>query len=497
MQVPMRLPFAPAQTWKVTFGWGQNTHVDSVHHCWDFDRVDGETRGAVLYSCAPGRVVKVRGEAGSQENVLGNFVDVEHAPREVASLNHVLQNSPRVATGALVERGEELAETGDTGASWDTETNKPKFGNDHVHFTVGSSETGGPGQTIPSEFTNYSVSTDEGKTWTHVDAGVPRQGDWVRQSLWWPGDSEWSNLGGSIEGAPAVVTAWGPGHIDLIARFADGSVRNKAWNQSPGGWWPGQRAWANLGGSTKHSPSVVSWGRGRLDVFVVGSDVHVYNKVWDENREGDDKWWPSHTDWQDLGGSAGGTPVAFAWAPGHIDLFIVGIDGHVYNKVWDQDHAGDDKWWPSRTDWQDLGGSATGSPAAYAWAPGHIDLFIVGTDGHVYNKVWDQNREGDDKWWPSRTDWQDLGGSATGSPAAVGWGGERIDLFVRFSDGTVRSKSWDPSTGWWPSKSDWFDLGGDVSASPVAVAWAKGHLDVFARFADGTARFKDWSHPSM
>ena len=34
---------------------------------------------------------------------------------------------------------------------------------------------------MPVAFRNYSVSTNDGKSWTFLAAGVPRQGDWVRR----------------------------------------------------------------------------------------------------------------------------------------------------------------------------------------------------------------------------------------------------------------------------------------------------------------------------
>jgi hypothetical protein len=41
--------------------------------------------------------------------------------------------------------------------------------------------------------------------------------------------------------------AWGPGHLDLFARFADGTIRNKVWDQSTSEWWPGQTDWQDIG----------------------------------------------------------------------------------------------------------------------------------------------------------------------------------------------------------------------------------------------------------
>jgi hypothetical protein len=138
-------------------------------------------------------------------------------------------------------------------------------------------------------------------------------------------------------------------------------------------------------------------------------------------------------------------------------------DGRVYNKVWEASRSG---WWPGQTDWADLGGSTVGSPAAVTWGPGRLDLFARGSDGRIYNKVWEASRSG---WWPGQTDWQDVGGGistvdapggALGSPAAVTWGPGRLDLTVRFINGGILRKCWNAGTSSWsPGQTDWEFIG--------------------------------------
>jgi hypothetical protein len=114
---------------------------------------------------------------------------------------------------------------------------------------------------------------------------------------WWPSRTGWQDLGGDGNGPPVAVS-WGPGHLDVFAVEAGGAVLHKAWNADPGTWWPAQTDWQNLGGSVVGVPSAVSWEPGRVDLFVRGADRHVHNKVW-ESARGD--WWPNRTGWQDLG----------------------------------------------------------------------------------------------------------------------------------------------------------------------------------------------------
>ena len=131
-------------------------------------------------------------------------------------------------------------------------------------------------------------------------------------------------------------------------------------------------------------------------------------------------------------------------------------------------------------------------PSAVAWGKGHLDLFARFPDGTVRSKSWDQARDG---WWPNDIDWFNLGGQGFGvwPPAAVSFAPGRVDVFAIFKDGDVFMKSWDKVTGnWSPSDTGWFPLGGTAFAPLSVVSWGNGHLDLFARFADGTIRSKVW-----
>jgi len=48
----------------------------------------------------------------------------------------------------------------------------------HVMFTLYANA----GPTFPVEFSSYEVSRDYGRTWTRVDRGMPRIGEWVRRA---------------------------------------------------------------------------------------------------------------------------------------------------------------------------------------------------------------------------------------------------------------------------------------------------------------------------
>ncbi len=71
--------------------------------------------------------------------------------------------------------------------------------------------------------------------------------------------------------------------------------------------------WEGLGsGLLSDDPAAVSWGPGRIDVFVHGGAEHLYDKVFDG------RW---HT-WQDLGGILTSSPAATSEGSGQLNVFV-------------------------------------------------------------------------------------------------------------------------------------------------------------------------------
>ena len=79
-------------------------------------------------------------------------------------------------------------------------------------------------------------------------------------------------------------------------------------------WWDGAawHGWEDLGGGLTSSPAVCSWGENRLDVFVRGEEMQLWQKTWDGNA-----W----SKWQNLGGTLYGDPSAVSWGKNRIDVF--------------------------------------------------------------------------------------------------------------------------------------------------------------------------------
>jgi autotransporter family porin len=71
----------------------------------------------------------------------------------------------------------------------------------------------------------------------------------------------------------------------------------------------------------------VSWGTGRYDVFVTGTDAQLWHRRWEAGRG----W----SGWQPLGGRLTSGPTATSWGPGRIDVAARGTDGSVVRRWYD------------------------------------------------------------------------------------------------------------------------------------------------------------------
>jgi Kazal-type serine protease inhibitor domain len=151
-------------------------------------------------------------------------------------------------------------------------------------------------------------------------------------------------------------------------------------------WWRGGQGWAgvwdDIGGVFPPAAPVTAVSRdpNNLDAFICGNDGCVYTS----GQTLTSPWSGLGDKWRDIGGvfPPGASVAAVSRNPNQLDLFICGNDGHVYTSWWT---AGSD-WSGLGDKWRDIGGVfPPGSPvAAVSRNPNQLDLFICGTDGHVY-----------------------------------------------------------------------------------------------------------------
>ncbi|MGD2166597.1 MAG: M23 family metallopeptidase [Gammaproteobacteria bacterium] len=148
---PYRLPFALASSWRVSQAWPSSvTHTDpSSTHAVDF----AMPIGTGVYAARAGIVIEIADEyysAGLDPDTdlaRANIVRVLHDDGTMSLYAHLNWNSIRVRPGQLVERGEYLADSGNTGFS----------SGPHLHFVV-QRNIGGAIESVPIEFAGAGAS---------------------------------------------------------------------------------------------------------------------------------------------------------------------------------------------------------------------------------------------------------------------------------------------------------------------------------------------------
>jgi IgA Peptidase M64 len=233
--------------------------------------------------------------------------------------------------------------------------------------------------------------------------------------------------------------------------------------------------------------TAVSRAPGNLDLFVVGNDGHVWSTYWSDSGGWSQDWFP-------LPGQAvfdreHQQVAAVSRASGNLDLFIVGNDNHVWSTYWSAGGGWSQDWFP-------LPGQAVfdrenQQVAVVSRAAGNLDLFIVGNDSHVWSTYWSAGGGWSQDWFP-------LPGQAVFDlvnqhVAAVSRAAGNLDLFIVGNDNHVWSTYW---SGAWSQ--DWFPLAGQAvfdrdNQQVAVVSRAAGNLDLFIVGNDNHVWSTYWS----
>jgi hypothetical protein len=234
-------------------------------------------------------------------------------------------------------------------------------------------------------------------------------------------------------------------------------------------WVSGKQFWGGLGGAVQGKVASVSLSADHLQIFGRGTDNRLYT-----NRQTNGSW----SGWQGLGDVVTEPPTAVA-RNGGIDVYYRGGDARPYYRRW------------NGTSWQPavkLGDIDVRGPIeAVSSGPNSVHLFIRSSDNELKlnflnGTVW--------------SGWLGLGGELNASsPSALVYTGatgqEVVDVFVRWSDDSIRYRRSDPNTqqGFQP----WVNLGGAWSQPPVAVNIGPNHNMVFAvHRGDKTLHVQRW-----
>lgn len=134
----------------------------------------------------------------------------------------------------------------------------------------------------------------------------------------------------------------------------------------------------NIGGLTNWSPAV-EWLSDGYHVFVTGVDATTFQ-------------WSPIGGWTNfLGGGSAGSPSVVSWDHDlRTDVFVRGLDNHMYHRWYDptiDPATGQTRgWYPY---WEDQMGLLDSGPGCTSRQAFHLDCFVIGSAGHVYQKWWE------------------------------------------------------------------------------------------------------------
>jgi hypothetical protein len=322
----------------------------------------------------------------------------------------------------------------------------------------------------------------------------------------------WSGINGGFTwpGTPVTAVSRNTDLLDIFVVGRDRRVWTAAWTPTSGGW----QGWWAIDGVTVPAGSyvgAVSRSADKLDIFVTDVNGSIQTAAWEPDFGSNWSPWRSIKD----GVAAPGAPVtAVSRSTDKIDLFVVGTDSHVWTAAWEPSFGTNWGGWWYLYDQVPVQ-AAQGAPvAAVSAATDNLDVFVVATDGHAYNAHWDPNSSGWIGWtlmgsvtmpqgswlnvvsrhtgwmdafatdvngrvvttatavgtsWP---EWWQFGGSAAaGAPvAAVSRSTDKLDVYVVPGDYRPWTIGWTPPTGW----QTWFALGAQATPPPY-LSW---HADV-------------------
>lgn len=280
----------------------------------------------------------------------------------------------------------------------------------------------------------------------------------------------WVRLGGSVVGNPIVVRD-AQGRLQFFARGADGVLHGRR-QVAPGGGWSG---WTSLGMAVGSDPVLAVGADGSLQIAARGEDGAL-SAATQPARSAD--WTP----WAVLDGSTAGStaspPSLGVDADGGLEVFVRNAD----NSIADARQAAGGQWLP----WANAGGRVMGRPVTGRDAGG-LRLFVLGTDGLVYQK----SRSGPSAPW---SDWSALPTAPVpgmGDPALATNPDGSLQLFVRGVDRAVYTIR-QTSPGVW---SAWANLGGQTDGPLSVAADADGRLELFLRDTDGVVDYRRQTTP--
>jgi hypothetical protein len=285
------------------------------------------------------------------------------------------------------------------------------------------------------------------------------------------------------QGAPVHAVSRSTDKLDIFFTNQDGRVMSAAWEPSMPTWWQG--FWHIQGGMAAAGAPVTAVSRGadKLDIFVVGTDNHVYTAAWRPDSGGWQGWWRIG----DIVVPHRSQVTAVSRSADKLDIFVTDSLGRVMTAAWEPAFTdGWHGWWHINS-----GRAAPGAMVgATVRSTNKLDVFVVGTDGFMYTAAWEPAfSDGWHGWWRIGSTRFPAGGAVT----AVSRSANKLDVFACAIGGETMTAAWEPAFadgwhGWWH-----INGGRGRPGAPIhVVSRSANKLDVFVTGTDGSVFTAAW-----
>ena len=257
-------------------------------------------------------------------------------------------------------------------------------------------------------------------------------------------------------------------------RAHDGSLHHR-WQQGAGGALTPQ--WESLAGSFAQNPGLGENLDGRLELFALGNDHHLYELAKALPTAAGGRTGP--TSGRHPG--AVGPPTVARNLDGRLELFLRSSDGTLHHRS--QQAAGA----AFAADWAPLAGVWEQNPVAGQDADGRLELFALGNGGHLFVLA---QTSANGNWWATAADLGPSPATDAGGGLAVARNADgRLEVFVRGADKKLYHR-WQQAPGA-ALTPHWTSLGGSCQHDPVVARNSNGRLEVFVVGHDKTLEH-DW-----
>ena len=256
--------------------------------------------------------------------------------------------------------------------------------------------------------------------------------------------------------------SWGHGRIDLFVKGTNSDVWHTYYDNSH--WYP----WENLN-AIGSDPAACSWGQGRIDVFMYGystTSTDLYHNYYDYSSQGP-KWGFNASSWEPGLDTNVAEVSCFANGYGHIQIATIHTDHNLYTRSWP------DSTWYNLSD-NNVGAAIPGIMIIYPY----IFFFAKDMSSNVIYKIVN-NINGS---YTTVTNWTRTGDSTLKGVAVAAWDNTRIDIFFLGSDSTMYQKT----IVKFANNSSWNFTAPNTSmgnmtfgGTPSVTSWGYGRFDVF------------------